>query len=164
MSDSERYVKTPKGLEEVTQRSHGLPLRCRRLLIMIDGKKDAANLAAMLPGEDTAVVLARLLDGGYITPLAAEPSPAEQAAATASQAPRPENDAQRFDMARNFMLNTLNAFVGISASGLIVRIEACAGIGMLQEHYRAWQDAIRLSSDGRKRLTELESRLAPLLS
>lgn len=168
------YVKTPKGMEEITQRSHGLAQRQRRLLILIDGKKDGAALLAMLPGEESASDLQQLLADGFIKllepeqPKASAPSASAVIAAAAKaaqqRAPRPESDAQRIEMARNFMLNTLNAFVGIAASSLITRVESCGNIPSLQEHYIAWRDAINLSSDGRKRLQELEDRLAPLLS
>ena len=107
-----------------------------------------------------------LLAEGYVMPLQPE-TPADTPAANgaaADRVPAPANDAQRIDMARNFMLNTLNAFVGIAASGLITRIESCISIAHLQELYGGWRDAINLSSDGRKRLPELEGRLAPLLS
>lgn len=157
------YVKTPKGVEEVSQRTHGLAQRLRRLLIMVDGKRVGNDFAAMLPGEDAAAALRQLADEGYIQPLAPEPAAVAEAKPE-SRAPRPQDDAQRFEMARNFMLNTLNAFVGIAASGLINRVEACADITALQEHFVAWRDAIKLSSDGRKRIEELEGRLAPLLS
>lgn len=164
---AEHYAKTPKGIEEISQRSHSLGQHLRRLLILVDGKRRAADFAAMLPGVDTAAALQQLLSDGFIAPLAAEQPAAATAAAAAPEpprAPRPESDAQRFEMAHNFMLNTLNAFVGIAASSLINRIEAATTIENLQEHYLAWRDAISLSADGRKRLQELEGRLAPLLS
>ena len=41
------YLKTPHGLEEMASHAHGLGLRARRLLILIDGRRDTAALAAM---------------------------------------------------------------------------------------------------------------------
>lgn len=165
---TDRYVKTPKGVEEVSQRTHGLAQRLRRLLILVDGKRVGADFGAMLPGEDAAAALRQLVDDGFIQLLEPPPEPAAAAAAPAAapanRAQRPADDVQRFDMARNFMLNTLNVFVGIAASGLINRVEACADIAALQENFVAWRDAIKLSSDGRKRIDELEGKLAPLLS
>jgi hypothetical protein len=166
------YVKTPVGMEEIAQRSRGLAQRQRRLLILIDGKKDSAALLATLPGEETQADLQQLLADGFIKVLEPElpkaPSAASVIAAAAKaamqRAPRPESDAQRIEMARNFMLNTLNAFVGIAASSLISRVEGSSTIPTLQELYIDWRNAIGLSSDGRKRLQELEDRLAPLLS
>ena len=67
-------------------------------------------------------------------------------------------------MARNFMMNTVNAFLGVAGSGLITRVEQATGFEELRGHYQAWQEALRLSADGRQRAPDLESRLAALLS
>lgn len=159
------YVKTPKGIEEVNQRCHGLGQKERRLLILIDGKRDLSSLGAMLPGHDVETLFLALADGGFIVPL--KPAPEEPARASQparSAVPAPEDDAQRYDMARNFMLNTLNAFVGIGCSSLIQRIEAAADLDRLRPFFGEWRDAIGLSGDGRKVLPDLEGRLAALLS
>lgn len=165
MADKLTYAKTPKGIEEMTARTHGVPLRVRRVLIMADGKRGRDDFAAMFPGEDIDAVLEGLLADGFLTPLAPSPAPA---APTAKQAPPPAappvDDANRFDMARNFMMNTVNTFVGISGSSLIMRIESCPSLEELRPLFEPWRQAIKLTADGRKRLDELESRLAALLS
>ena len=38
--------KTPKGVDEVTRHTHGLPNRLRSLLIMVDGRATADALIA----------------------------------------------------------------------------------------------------------------------
>jgi hypothetical protein len=70
----------------------------------------------------------------------------------------------RYEMARNFMLNTTSAFLGVFGSALSEKLERAASLEDLQDLYVPWRDAIRLSSDGKKRAEELETKLASLLS
>lgn len=151
-------VKTPKGIEEVAKRSEGVALKARRLLIMVDGSRDFATLAGMFPGDDSVAVLEKLLADGYITPRVVEkPQPATPPAPTI-------DPAMRYEMARNFMLNTTSAFLGVFGSALSEKIESAASLEDLQDLYVKWRDAIRLSADGKKRADELEAKLASLLS
>jgi hypothetical protein len=156
MSDARICVKTPKGIEEINCRSHGLQQRARRLLIMVDGKRSLEGIAALFPTEDVRPILDQMLADGFVVPL-------EVSAPQTKVAP-PIDDTKRFDMARNFMVNTVNAFVGIAGSSLIGHLENCISLEELRPHYEAWREAILLSSDGRKQIGDLESRLAALLS
>jgi hypothetical protein len=159
-------VKTPKGLEEVAKRSDAVPQKARRLLILVDGSRDFATIAKMFPADDTVDILEKLLADGYITPRVVEaPKAAEPAETAAPAVALPQVDpGQRYDMARNFMLNTTSAFLGVFGSSLSEKIEAATCLEDLQELYIAWRDAIRLTPDGKKRADELETRLASLLS
>lgn len=162
-----RFAKTPKGIEEMTRRAHGLAQRARRALILIDGKRDAEALAGAFPDEDMAGVLNQLLTEGYIRELEPPPpavAPEDSRPAPQTPIPRPADDGQRFDMARNFMINTTGAFLGFNGSGLIEKLEAADGLETLRQHYAPWRDAIRLTREGRDRIDELEQRLAALLS
>ena len=149
------YVKTPKGIEEVSQRTHGLAQRARRVLIMVDGKRDATQLGALLPSEDVQGMIGTLVAEGFLAALEA-PAP--------DQAPPPPDDDTRFEMARNFMMNTVNAFVGIAASSSISQLESAPDLESLRQRYGDWQAALRLSRDGRKQLPDLEKKLAALIS
>jgi hypothetical protein len=155
-------VKTPKGIEEIAKRSEGVSLKARRLLIMVDGSRDFATLAAMFPGDDGMAMLENLLAEGYITPRVAEqPKEPRKAAAPAAA---DLDSATRYDMSRNFMLNTTSAFLGVFGSAFAEKIERAASLEDLQDLYVSWRDTIRLSSDGKKRADELETKLASLLS
>jgi len=59
--------KTPKGVDEVTRHTHGLPNRLRSLLIMVDGRATADALMAKV-GEaaETKSSLQYLIDRGFI--------------------------------------------------------------------------------------------------
>ncbi len=156
------YVKTPKGIEEMTQRNHGLSQRARRVLIMLDGKRTAADIAEMFP-DVGAALLDELIANGFATPLQTEPVAKPSVKPTAKIDP-PLNDAQRFEMAKNFMRNTLETFLGSMSSGLIAQVDRCDSLEALRNHYQAWRESILLSNDGRKKAADLESRLAALLS
>ncbi len=157
MSSSVVYVKTPKGIDEMNNRSHGLPPRLRQLLILLDGKRNSAEIAQMFPEGES--LLAELVSGGFIVQLQQE---SETSAADPVTAP--ENDAERFEMAKNFMRNTVHAFLGGLGSGLIAQIDKCGSLDQLRPLYESWREAVLLSNDGRKQLVELEKRLAALLS
>jgi hypothetical protein len=161
MSATQIYVKTPKGIEELTSRSHGLPPRVRQVLILLDGKRDGGDIAEMLPDGESVALLARLIDGGFVVPL--QPAP-ETEGKPVARIERPENDAERFEMAMNFMRNTINTFLGGMGSGLISQISKCTSFDELRLHFAPWREAIELSKDGRNQLADLENRLAALLS
>jgi len=65
MADLRIFAKTPSGTAELAARSGALSLAQRRLLILVDGLRDADQLAAIVPSgfEDALRVLE---DGGYI--------------------------------------------------------------------------------------------------
>jgi len=155
-------VKTPKGVDEVERRSFGLQMRSRQVLIMIDGKRDYETLSAMFPGNGLRAIVEALRDDGFITPLQ---RPTEMPAAVQRpSAPAPASEVERFAMARNFMINTTAAFVGVAGSSLANKLDSCADLASLRHNFNPWRDAIRLSRDGRKQIGELEDKLAALLS
>ena len=80
------YVKTPKGIEEMTSRKYKLSIKERHVLIMLNGKRTLQEAAATLGPEDSGPVLGRLTAEGFITALstpAAEPAPSAGAAPAA---------------------------------------------------------------------------------
>lgn len=153
-------VKTPKGIEEVERKTQGLALKSRQVLIMVDGRRDLAALQEIFPPAMVPGILDELLKGGFIRVLEA-PKPAPSP--TAKRVPTASNDEERFTMARNFMLNTVSSFVGMAGSSLIDKIEREMDLDGLAPLYHDWRDAIALSSDGKKRLFELEAQLIALL-
>lgn len=161
---SEFYVKTPKGIEEINSRSHGLPPRARQLLILLDGKRSEADVTAMMPEGEGASLLASLLSEGFISRLQTQTASAPTAQGAAPQIARPANDAERFTMAKNFMRNTVLTFLGGMGSGVIGQIERCNDFDGLRSHYGTWKEAMELSKEARKQLADLEARLSTLLS
>jgi hypothetical protein len=174
MSEELIYVKTQKGVDEINQRSHGLSPRARQVLILLDGKRSIDDVTDMLPGDETLALLDDLFAGGFIEsqqqtsvvksriiePAAIKPVAAKPAA----KVERPQDDAARLEMAKNFMRNTVQKFLGGMGSGFISHIDKCNNIEELRKNFGPWKDAIELTSEGRKQLLDLEQRLMALLS
>lgn len=179
MSERLIYVKTQKGVDEINKRSHGLPPRARQVLILLDGKRSIDDVTNMIPGDETLELLDDLFAGGFMEPqhenavvMAPEPKPAvvksttpkPVAAKPAAKAEFPKDDAARLEMAKNFMRNTVQTFLGGMGSGFISHIEKCHSFEELRKNFGPWKEAIELSGDGRKQLLDLEQRLMRLLA
>ncbi len=155
-------VKTPKGLEEVERRTYRLPMRTRQILIMIDGKRDYDALIAMFPENTLAGVVQQLIEGGFITPLH-KPAPAvsNHPPAVTATAPRPSAfDEQRVKMARDVMISSLVTCAGAAAMSVVTRLESASRLEQLHSLSLPWRDALATTSDGRRQLPELQTRLA----
>ncbi len=128
------------------------------IALTADGRKQLADLASRLV----------VIDENFLTVLADAEASDGQPAPPRTPEPTlpsiPGDEAERLVMARNFMSNTLDTFVGLAASSLVSRIESCADRDGLRNLFGDWRDAIALSRDGRKRLSELDSQLAALLA
>ena len=128
--------KRKKALRRLNNRTHGLPPRTRQLLILLDGKRNVGEVTEMLPGRRNGdAVWTELFAGGFIESLqrnlcgespgcrTAVPKPV--AVKPAAKVERPQNDAERLEMAKNFMRNTVKAFLGGMGSGFISHIDKC---------------------------------------
>lgn len=177
------FFKTPAGLQEIQNRALGLPALIRRVLVLVDGKRNAKELAAFAGGEDNIQeVLGQLMAHGCIDAQACEkPAPAPpvapgaakkaavpaQAAYAAELASLPHaalRSPKETDMARNFMVNTTNAIFGQNLRlSLIKSIVACQGAEELRQVYPAWASNMAASGASAKRLPELRARLFVVL-
>lgn len=164
MSVAHIYVKTPKGIEEMTNNSYGLAHRARRVLIMVDGKRDNEDITVMFTNTDTESILKNLVAQGFIVPLQSLTSTPASSNRSADAFEPIMDESKRFEMAKNFMCNTVKAFHGSMGSGLTNKIEQCSAIDELRLFYKPWREAIVMTSDGRKQAVDLEKRLAALLS
>lgn len=64
------YQKTDAGRLEIETRANHLEMRLRRVLILVDGKKDVLAITKMALGNDNVeAALLSLQDAGYISPL-----------------------------------------------------------------------------------------------
>ena len=158
------YVKTPKGIEEISKRSYGLPQRARLVLIMMDGKCTYGEILARFPEGEGEALVTTLVNGGFVAALQSTPANPASGSKPAEKFEPPKNEAERFEMAKNLMRNTVNAFLGGMGSGLINQLDKCTTLEELRQHYSAWQEAIHMTGDGRKQAADLENRLAALLS
>lgn len=158
------FAKTPKGLDEVASKSGGLTPRIRRVLIMVDGKRTVDDLRGMLQADDLQHTLGILEEDGYIA-MAASSAPPEPLPSITAFGDLPATpDPIRLQQARNFMGNTLKAFVGaLGTSSLLDRIENAETHADLRRYYDEWYHAIVTSREGRREAESLRSKLLAVI-
>lgn len=161
------FAKTTKGHTEITSKSGALTPRVRRVLIFVDGKRSVDELRGMLQSDDLQHTLGMLEEDGYIEVASVTSSAGKSAA---PQAPLPPitafselpatPDPVRLQQARNFMINTLNTFVGsLGASSLLDRIDEAEGHAGLRALFDEWYHAMVMSRDGKREAEALRTRL-----
>lgn len=165
------FTKTERGHAEITSRAGGLSPRVRRVLIFVDGKRTVAELRDMLQYDDLQHTLGLLEEEGYIE-MSGVAGPGGRPHAAPAPAPSmttfrlhpPGDDPVRLQKARNFMLNTLNAFVGaLGTSSLQDRIEAARTHADLRALFDEWYYAIVSSRDGRREAEHLRGKLLEVI-
>jgi len=165
------FAKTPKGQDEITSKAGGLTPRQRRVLIMVDGKRSVDDLHDMLQADDLQHTLGLLEEDGFISitslvngsvrPVGPD---TRLPSITAFEALPVSHDPLRLQQARNFMMNTLNVFVGsLGASSLIERIENADGHEGLRKHYDEWYHAIVMSREGKREAEVLRGKLLKVI-
>lgn len=162
------FAKTPKGHDEISTKAGGLTPRQRRVLIMIDGKRTIDELRSMLQADDLQHTLGMLEEDGYIEiggdtgKAGVPPGPLPSITAFGELPATP--DPVRMQQARNFMMNTLNAFVGaLGTSSLLDRIENAQDHGALRQLYDEWYHAIVMSREGKREAESLRSKLLAVI-
>lgn len=138
------FRKTSKGQTEIETRAHRLGPRLRGLLILVDGKRDEAALAALVPApQGAASLLAELVSQGFVEAL---PAAAATPALPLHQPPphpqpllRPAADVapvvlggDDFDAVRRSAVRALNDELGPAAETLAIRIERARSMAELR--------------------------------
>ena len=164
------FTKTPKGQEEIARRSGGLTPRQRRVLIFIDGKRTVAELREMVQSDDLQHTLGMLEEEAYIEVASVLD---ELGQATAPDGPLPSITAFRpmdevgpreLEMAKNFMMNSLKAFVGpYSHLSIIEAVFAAPDHEQLREQFGPWFAAITQTIQGKRRAEDLRSQLLKII-
>jgi hypothetical protein len=142
------YRKTQKGQEEMAQRTV-LGMRERTLLVMVDGKTTAADLLAKahhMP--DPPGLLAKLIDGGFIS---ADTSATTAAATSAQVAAAPQEQRALQELMR-YAEHFLDEVLGPEADMLSEAIDKCKTMPELRARLEKTRDAI--AGMGKKRKAE----------
>ena len=127
------FRKTAKGLSEIETRAHRLPPRLRSTLILVDGKRDADDLHALI-SQQPEETLQALAEQGFIeavgeTVRAAVKTTAAAPAVASTPAPRPGPD---FPTRRRAIVRALNDELGPAAESLAIRMERTANADELR--------------------------------
>jgi hypothetical protein len=128
------YAKTARGAAEVAQRSAGLSLAARRVLIMVDGKRSAEDLTPFAPPGQFDELLQRLVQLNLVEQIGASPA----AAATAPARP-PSGEPRTLltlDEAKRRAVRGLVERLGPEADGIASAIERCRSADELAERLR----------------------------
>lgn len=163
------YEKTPKGLDEVKSKAHGLSMIERRVLIFVDGKRTLDAISALPRVDDPDNIIGFLETEGFITPAAtAAPPAAESSRPEVPDTPFRELPAtfqpEKFNMAKNYMTNTLNHFKGFyGATRLVREIDECRTHEELRALYDAWCREIDGTRQSKKRGDQLRKDLLDVL-
>lgn len=168
MDGNATFAKTPKGVEEIEKRTCRLPPKTRQVLIFVDGKRNRTTLGGMVNVPDVDAVLEQLLSEEFVSLVAqaviASPVPVA-APAPAVVVPHdevPTDQAERLKMARSFLINTTETFLGMYGAGLIDQAKQARTVEDFRAIVDDWYEAI-CSEAGKKRGAEMKSRLLELL-
>jgi hypothetical protein len=168
---NEIYVKTKKGLAEIEQHKNELTLRIRRVLIQIDGKRSVKEINAVGQADDLGAVIAKLERDGFISfleesdngPIAANIEEGQPLKFTFRNIPIPHNPKD-IEMAKNFMVNTIQNFCGPWAHiSVVTAISAANTHEDLRKHFVPWFEAIDGTREGRRQAQELTTSLLKVL-
>ena len=164
------FAKTSKGHAEIETRSGALSPRVRRVLIFIDGKRPVEELRNMLQYDDLQHTLGLLEEDGFIEMAGISGAGGGHLAPDAAPVTSvfrlhpPGDDPLRLQQARNFMLNTLNAFVGaLGTSSLQDRIAMARNPAEMRLLFDEWYHAIVSSRDGRRQAEHLRGKLLEVI-
>ncbi len=165
------FAKTQKGHDEIATKAGGLTPRVRRVLIFVNGKRSVDELRGMLQSDDLQHTLGMLEEEGYIavssvlTPQGKVGAPATPLPPVTAFRELPAmGDTLRLQQARNFMMNTLNAFVGsLGTSSLLDRLENAQSHEALRALFDEWYHTIVMTREGRREAEGLRAKLLDVL-
>lgn len=182
MLDSTRclFTKTAVGQQEIQSRALRLGPMQRRLLILIDGKRNHQELSTFITGHDLTELLEELQAKGCVEATASPPAAAKPEARAANPAAAPAaatpthelaslpdastRSAKEVDMARHFMMNTVNiVFQQNTRLTLMEAIFACKTVEDVRRVYPKWVETMSASVIGARRLPEFREKLFQVL-
>lgn len=141
MKNKAIYRKTDKGRREVAGRAFSLEAHARRLLIMIDGLRDAEELSVYVRAGEFAATLERLVAEGFAEAV----DPGEAAPGRVARAPA-ANDPVVFAGIKLRAMTEIRANMrgrlGAIADMLVAEINACSDPLELRDKLRKLEDAL----------------------
>jgi hypothetical protein len=146
------YRKTDKGLAEIETRAFRLSPRLRTPLIMVDGRRDEAELRRLIPSQADETLQA-LLDQGFIEVVApAEAAGSSQRAAAAAPPAESASEVKglppsmRFEDLRREAVRSLIDQAGPAAEGVAIRMEKTRNIQELRPLLNVARDILSTST------------------
>lgn len=166
------FAKTIEGQQEIQTRARKLSPLIRRLLVLVDGKHTGQELSTYVAGQDVVAMLTELLEHGCISVAKSAESPdhtrfnssvdaaVQPAPVTHFLQPPEARTPKEQEMARNFMINTINAEFGQhTCLSVIEAISSCTSTAELRQQYPSWHKTMSLGRNANKTLPGLVERL-----
>jgi hypothetical protein len=141
------YRKSDKGQVEIETRALRLAPRLRTALILVDGRRNDAELSTLI-GSEAPAILQTLLDQGFVdvASVAADPpsrtAPAVPATATAPS-PASGTDTKAFEKRRREAVRHLIEQIGPMADTVAIRMEKSSDWGELRSALQVAQQVLR---------------------
>jgi hypothetical protein len=154
------YDKTDKGREEIATRKYQLASRLRALLVLVDGRRDQAELLRSVAGLGLDSAALQLLQAqGYIvlaTSYASLPPPAPEPPAA------PPDPVQQFRSVYQFYTSTIKGTIGLRGVALQLKVEKAASVEELRQLRAPYLEAVQ-KARGRDVAAALARQLDELL-
>jgi len=169
------YQKTPHGIAEIAATEKTLNFRQRRALILVDGKRSAAEIGVYLNQANMPEILANLEALGHIVdtakpsspqiqPSPIESDPAKLAAFQAAASQRePALTEQQVHAVKTILINSTEQHLGIMGRSLKQKIEAAVTDEQIIACTSQWHMAMRDSKLGRELAGALMEQVQQLL-
>jgi hypothetical protein len=137
MEDTTTYRKTDKGVREVADRAFKLEQHLRRLLIMVDGNRDVAELSVYVRAGEFKSTLIRLVAEGFIEMVSA----GDQIPGRVTYAPA-ANDPVVFAGIKVRAMADIHGRLGPVSNLLVTEIDSCSSPLELREKLRNLENAL----------------------
>ena len=141
------YRKTPKGVGAIAHRQLDLALKLRPLLIMVDGKRNFSELAALATVVgDCEQLLSQLVQDGLIEPVSAVLPVGAEPAAPAALVPATAPAAlvvASLPEAKRVSSHLLNDLLGPTSEELCMKIESADNFAEFVRAVKRARDVVR---------------------
>lgn len=148
------FCKTPKALEELADRRHGLRAKARQLLVMLDGSKPLKSLQAPMTAQELHVLVRELKDSGFIshdatkTPPPAAIEPIRITPPTVSPVATEALDPVKLTRAKAYLIEISQQHLGLMAAKLQREIAEANDTVSFRAALAHWNMALRESRSG----------------
>lgn len=143
------YAKTARGHEEVSMRSYGLTPKQRRVLIMMNGKKDLEAIAGFIPLPELREAVPFLLAEMFISEMTETSGDrARMDGVSFSAESEKSEDCAALAPVKQMMTDAARLHLGLLASDIVRRIDNARDRAALQSAAGYWHVAILESKTG----------------
>lgn len=170
------YIKTDKAHEEIAHRNHGLRLKARQVLVLLDGARTVGMLAAVLVGLELTSIIKELEHAGFIAPLPAAPTvsteipinalpPVTAVAPSGAVAAQPEAPLDPLVLleVKLMMESAIQQYLGLLGADLRQLVAGVKDNAGLRSAMARWHMALRESRKGADAADELLQQAKTML-